>query len=93
VASRGLRVLAIATHSLKAGEFHPAGELMPHVKDLTLQGLVGIVDPPRKEARVAIELCKAAGIQVKMITGDHKATAAAIARELGLTGEVLCSRG
>ncbi len=92
MASRGLRVLAIATSSLAAHDFDPAGELMPHVRDLTLQGLVGIVDPPRKEAREAIALCKAAGIQVKMITGDHQATAAAIARELGLTGEVIEGR-
>ena len=92
MASRGLRVLAVATRSLKAVDFDPAGGLMPHVEGLTLQGLVGIVDPPRKEAREAIALCNAAGIQVKMITGDHKATAAAIARELGLTGEVLEGR-
>ena len=92
MASRGLRVLAIATSSLAARDFDPAGELMAHVRDLTLQGLVGIVDPPRKEAREAIALCKAAGIQVKMITGDHQATAAAIARELGLTGEVIEGR-
>jgi len=92
LASSGLRVLAVATRSLKAVDFDPAGDLMPQVQGLTLQGLVGIVDPPRKEAREAIALCKAAGIQVKMITGDHKATAAAIANELGLTGEVLEGR-
>ncbi len=92
MASRGLRVLAVATCTLGASDFDPAGALMPYVADLTLQGLVGIVDPPRKEARDAIALCTAAGIQVKMITGDHKATAAAIARELGLTGDVLEGR-
>jgi Ca2+-transporting ATPase len=47
------------------------------------------MDPPRAEAKDAIALCVEAGIQVKMITGDHKATAAAIARELGLNGEVI----
>ena len=47
------------------------------------------MDPPRPKAKAAIALCREAGIQVKMITGDHKATAAAIARELGLVGEVL----
>jgi Ca2+-transporting ATPase len=47
------------------------------------------MDPPRAEARQAIAHCKGAGIQVKMITGDHKLTAAAIGRELGLTGEVV----
>ena len=92
MASSGLRVLAVATRSLTDGAFEPAGDLMPQVQGLTLQGLVGIVDPPRQEAREAIALCKAAGIEVKMITGDHKATAAAIANELGLTGEVLEGR-
>jgi Ca2+-transporting ATPase len=57
------------------------------VTDLTLQALVGIIDPPRAEAREAISTCNTAGIQVKMITGDHRVTAAAIARELGLVGE------
>jgi Ca2+-transporting ATPase len=92
MASRGLRVLAMASRSLAAQDFDPAGELMPHVADLSLQGLVGIMDPPRPEAREAIALCKSAGIQVKMITGDHKATASAIARELGLVGEALEGR-
>ena len=52
--------------------------------DLTLLGLVGLIDPPRPEAVQAIAECKAAGIDVKMITGDHASTGAAIARELGL---------
>jgi Ca2+-transporting ATPase len=56
---------------------------------LTFLGLAGLMDPPRAEAKAAIALCVEAGIQVKMITGDHKATAAAIARELGLHGEVI----
>ena len=51
--------------------------------DLTLLGLVGLIDPPRPEAVRAIADCRAAGIDVKMITGDHASTAAAIARELG----------
>lgn len=92
MASRGLRVLALASRTLPARDFDPAGEQMPNVTDLTLQGLVGIMDPPRPEARDAIALCNSAGIRVKMITGDHKATAAAIARELGLTGEALEGR-
>ncbi len=93
LAERGLRVLAVASRTLAAKDFDPAGDdLMPHVAGLCLQGLVGIMDPPRPEARAAIALCRSAGIQVKMITGDHKATAAAIARELGLTGEVIEGR-
>ena len=59
------------------------------VDDLTLEALVGIVDPPRAEARDAIALCRTAGIGVKMITGDHAATAGAIADELGIAGEVV----
>lgn len=54
------------------------------VSDLVLLALIGIVDPPRPEAREAIAQARAAGIAVKMITGDHATTAAAIGRELGL---------
>lgn len=89
LAEKGLRVLAIATRELPAADFDPAGDLSQHLQDLCLEGLVGIMDPPRPEARDAIALCKTAGIQVKMITGDHQATAVAIARELGLKGEAL----
>src|SRR5260370_10865687 len=51
--------------------------------------MVGIVDPPRPEAKAAIATCKSAGIQVRMITGDHAVTAAAIGRELGIVGDAL----
>ena len=57
--------------------------------DLTLLAMVGIVDPPRAEAKAAIAECHAAGIQVRMITGDHATTAAAIARELGIEGRAI----
>ncbi len=87
-AEAAMRVLAIAGRSIPAAEFDPAGDLMAWAKDLTLIGLVGIIDPPREEAREAIRVCRAAGIEVKMITGDHRATAAAIARDLGIEGEV-----
>ncbi len=89
LAERGLRVLAIASRELPAAGFSAEGDLTAHLQDLCLEGLVGIMDPPRPEARDAIALCKTAGIQVKMITGDHQATAVAIARELGLNGEAL----
>lgn len=59
------------------------------VDGLTLVALAGIVDPPRPEARQAIAEAHRAGIAVKMITGDHAATAAAIGHELGLTGEAI----
>ena len=88
MAARGLRVLALASRRLDAG-FDPAGELHQHIEALCLIGLTGIMDPPRPEAREAIALCREAGIQVKMITGDHVLTAAAIADELGLRGATL----
>lgn len=87
LAGQAMRVLALAGRVIPAEDFDPAGDLVPWVQDLTLHALVGIIDPPRAEAREAIATCHAAGIQVKMITGDHRVTAAAIARELGLHGE------
>jgi Ca2+-transporting ATPase len=87
-AQDAMRVLALAARTIPASEFDPTGDLTQWVDKLTMLGLVGIIDPPRPEARAAIRLCHAAGIQVKMITGDHAATAAAIASDLGLPGEV-----
>jgi Ca2+-transporting ATPase len=89
LASAALRVLGIATKNIPARAFDPAGDLMAHLRELAFAGLVGIIDPPRPEAREAIRLCRRAGIRVKMITGDHRLTAAAIARELELEDEVL----
>ena len=89
IAGRGHRVLAIA---VKPGERDQTVLDFDDVNgDLTLVGLVGLIDPPREEAVSAVAQCRAAGIRVKMITGDHAGTAAAIARELGLehTGSVL----
>ena len=57
------------------------------LKDLVLLGLAEILDPPRPESRAAVAECRSAGITVKMITGDHAATALAIAREIGIEGE------
>jgi Ca2+-transporting ATPase len=59
------------------------------VNNLTLLAMVGIVDPPRPEAKAAIAKCKGAGIQVRMITGDHAVTAATIGHELGIPGTAL----
>ena len=89
LASQALRVLAIARRMIPVREFDPAGDLMTWAADWTFLGLAGLMDPPRPEAKHAIRHCKHAGIQVKMITGDHKITAAAIGRELGLEGEVV----
>ena len=88
-AGQAMRVLAVAGRDIPAQEFNPAGDLMSWANSLMLIGLVGIIDPPRAEARDAIRLCREAGIQVKMITGDQSTTAAAIAHELGLQGAVL----
>ncbi|HHJ38191.1 MAG TPA: calcium-translocating P-type ATPase, PMCA-type [Methylothermaceae bacterium] len=89
LASRGLRILASARREMTVADFDSNGELLSYIRDLTLLGLVGLMDPPRPEAKDAIDLCKRAGIGVKMITGDQPVTAAAIGQELGLTGELL----
>ncbi|WP_131764224.1 cation-translocating P-type ATPase [Legionella drozanskii] len=89
MASRGLRCLLIASRTLDAKEFSASENLLAWVGDLTFLGLIGLQDPPRPEAKQAIAQCNAAGIAVKMITGDHRDTGVAIAHELGLHGEVM----
>jgi Ca2+-transporting ATPase len=89
LAGEGLRVLAVATRDIAPEAFDPSGVLLDEVEGLTLLALVAIVDPPRKEARDAIARCKEAGIRVRMITGDHATTAAAIAAQLGIEGRAL----
>ena len=90
-ASRGLRVLGAAYRPLPAGiEWLPAsiGWTAETVEeDLIFLGFAGILDPPRPEAAEAIRLCRSAGIDVIMITGDNPLTAYAIAQELGLSSE------
>jgi Ca2+-transporting ATPase len=82
MASDALRVLGIAYRRLDAV---PATMSPDTVEaSLTFLGLVGMIDPPRDEARAAIRSCRDAGIRTVMITGDHKLTASAVARELGL---------
>ena len=83
LAGQGERVLALAwleNPGVKAGSLGPAD--LP--KTLVLLGLVGLLDPPRKEAIEAVKECHGGGIRVTMITGDHKITAAAIAKMLGI---------
>lgn len=95
MAGKGMRVLAITrrfTHGDHAELNHE------HVKEgLTFIGLVGMIDPPRKEAIASVAKCQSAGVQVKMITGDHIITAKAIANELGLRspdgGELMAVTG
>ncbi|RMC29938.1 HAD-IC family P-type ATPase [Paracoccus siganidrum] len=80
MAARGLRVLALAEAPAPAGNIDAAAL----EGGLQLLGLVGLIDPPRAEAIAAVAECRAAGIRVKMITGDHAGTAAAIAAQIGL---------
>ncbi|MFZ0441148.1 MAG: calcium-translocating P-type ATPase, PMCA-type [Methanobacterium sp.] len=87
--SKSLRVLALAYKKLDPEEGYESKEILE--SNLIYIGLVGMMDPPRKEAKEAVELCEKAGIKVVMITGDNKDTAAAIASEIGILkgGKVL----
>ncbi len=80
LARRGLRVLALAEQATAAERI----DLATLEGGLNFLGLVGLIDPPRSEAIVAVAECRAAGIRVKMITGDHAGTAAAVAAQIGL---------
>jgi magnesium-transporting ATPase (P-type) len=82
VAAQGQRVLALAIRPVE-----PEHTVLAHADvegSLVFLGIVGLIDPPRPEAIVAVEECHRAGIRVKMITGDHASTAAAIGRQIGL---------
>jgi Ca2+-transporting ATPase len=76
MAKEALRVLAIA--------YKPNTRIEDAEKDMIFLGLVGMIDPPRQEAKTAVQICESAGIKPVMITGDHPLTAQAIARELGI---------
>lgn len=82
MAAQALRVLAVGYRTFEA---MPAEIVAGAIeRDLTLVGLLGMIDPPRPEAREAVGVCKSAGIRPVMITGDNPATALAVARELGI---------
>ena len=82
MSASALRVLAIAYKEIDAVPEKPMAETME--SGLTFLGLVGMIDPPRPEAKAAVETCRKAGIKPVMITGDHVVTASAIARALGI---------
>jgi len=89
LARQGLRVMATARKDFDPLRFDPSGDLLTQLEGLTLLALVGILDPPRPEAADSIARAKAAGIQVRMITGDHAVTAESIGRRLGIEGRAI----
>jgi Ca2+-transporting ATPase len=89
LAKKGLRVMATARKDFDLAAFDADADLLELMQELTLMALVGIVDPPRPAAKAAIATAHSAGIQVRMITGDHAITAEAIARELGIEGRAI----
>lgn len=89
MAAGGERVMVVARKDFDPQTFDAKGNLLELINDLTLMGMIGIVDPPRSEAKEAIAKCHSAGIQVRMITGDHAVTAAAIGHQLGIEGTAL----
>jgi Ca2+-transporting ATPase len=89
LAGQGLRVMATGRKDFDPATFDGSGDLLPLLDGMTVLALVGIVDPPRPTAKTAIATAHEAGIQVRMITGDHAVTAAAIAKELGIPGRAI----
>ncbi len=85
MASDGLRVLCIAMRHWPELPDNLSPEYVE--KELTILGLIAMIDPPREEVKDAVTLCKTAGITPVMITGDHPVTARAIARQLGIVGD------
>ena len=85
MSENALRVLAIAYKTVDTVPENPTSEELEN--GLTFLGLVGMIDPPRPECKVAVATCRRAGIKPVMITGDHVVTASAIARELGILEE------
>lgn len=83
-AEKGMRVLGFSYKKLSKKYSIKSAE-----REMTFAGLVAMIDPPRKETKKAISLCKRAGIKIKMITGDHEVTAKAVAAEVGLKGKVV----
>ena len=89
LASQGLRVMATGRKDFDSNTFDASADLLAQLDGLTVLALAGIVDPPRPAAKTAIATAHGAGMQVRMITGDHAVTAAAIASELGIPGKAI----
>ncbi|MGW1500491.1 cation-translocating P-type ATPase [Streptomyces mirabilis] len=85
----GRRVMAAATRDLDPAGFDPDGDLLAYVTELRMTSLVGMVDPPREDAKAAVAGAQAGHIRVRMVTGDDVTTGAAIARQLGIPGEAV----
>ncbi|MEV4972099.1 cation-translocating P-type ATPase [Streptomyces scopuliridis] len=85
----GRRVMAAATRDLDPAGFDPDGDLLAYITELQVTSLVGMVDPPREDARAAVASAQAGHIRVRMVTGDDVTTGAAIALQLGIPGEAV----
>ena len=85
MSENALRVLAVGYKEIDSVSAEPTSEELEN--GLTFMGLVGMIDPPRPEAKAAVAVCRQAGIKPVMITGDHVVTASAIAKELGILPE------
>jgi Ca2+-transporting ATPase len=89
MAGEGEKVMAAAVRDLPAAEFDADGDLLGYVTDLQVTSMVGMVDPPRAEAKAAVADAQAAHIRVRMVTGDDVTTGAAIAKQIGIPGEAI----
>lgn len=85
MAARGLRVLGVARGEYQTDQKNPIWPISQHDFDFIFLGLIGFMDPPRSEVPAAIAECRSAGIRVLMLTGDHPATAVAIAKQTGVS--------
>ena len=86
---KGLRIMAAAVKDFEPKDFDPKGDLLSMVQGLQLTAMVGMVDPPRPDAQDAIRSAQDANIRVRMVTGDDVVTGAAIAKQLGISGEAI----
>ena len=86
---KGLRIMAAAVKDIEPKDFDPKGDLLSMVQGLQLTAMVGMVDPPRPDAQDAIRSAQDANIRVRMVTGDDVVTGAAIAKQLGISGEAI----